>query len=129
MKTKTTGVLKQLVLVVLVITNIFVMVKVNAQNLSQNDQGTNYQGNFLTNIVIYPRPTHDFVIMKAEVTTPSNIDMRIIDILGRALIERTETASVGLYQHNFDLSNYPNGIYLLEIRCGNQTVTTRLIKN
>jgi len=36
---------------------------------------------------------------------------------------------VGLYQGKLDLSNLANGVYLLEIRSGNQAITTKLIKN
>jgi hypothetical protein len=132
MKTKhTRRNLKQFILIVLVIINVnaLLMVEVNAQTVPYpQDVATSYLGNIMTNILIYPLPTHDFVTMKGEVVTQSNVDMTVRDILGKILYERNEMVQPGLYQRQFDLTNYPIGMYILEIRSGDQVVTTRLIR-
>ena len=151
MKKKTTLNLKQLMVAALLITNVFFGLKVFAQNPEPVSMGLDYTAynanlqnsglvadetgitsindNFLTAISIYPRPTRDFVNIRAQVTTQSNIKMTLIDMLGRVILQRDEIVPVGLYQGKLDLSNLANGVYLLEIRSGNQAITTKLIKN
>jgi hypothetical protein len=131
MKTKITSNMRKLSLVVLIIISTCFMQKTNAQQtgLSLDESVTNYGSNNINNISIYPRPTRNILIMEAEVTISSNIDMRVMNILGTTLIERTETALVGYFEYKFDLSQFADGMYLLEIRSANQVITTRIIKD
>lgn len=70
-------------------------------------------------VELYPNPSDDKVWISSEQAI-SNV--KIYNTLG-FLIEETEHL-------NFDLSDYPNGIYLLQIEFdSNQKVTKKLVKN
>ncbi len=136
MKLKITRTLRQFILVVL-ITNVLTIAKVNAQNNfitgtagPNTDQSSTYSKpvDNIINMVIYPRPAHDIVNVQAQVNIASNVNMTVMDILGRVIIERTELLPVGPFNYKLDLSHLPNGMYILEIRCGDQVLSTKLIK-
>jgi len=129
--------LRNLLLVPMVILIVLATPKVNAQSnfitVSESgiDQAATYSQPIhnINNMVIYPRPTRDIVNVQAEVSLASNVDLTVMDMLGNKLIERTELLPVGPFNYKLDLSKFANGIYILEIRSGDEVVSTKLIKN
>lgn len=71
-------------------------------------------------ITIYPNPTAG----KLEIKTNSNleIDVELCNIMGKSLfVSKTSTDEV------FDLTNFPNGIYILLAKDGNQILEVKKI--
>ncbi len=74
-------------------------------------------------IECYPNPTVGIINVKAR---EINIDkVEVVDILGKTLENFIPIASDLI---RVDLTNYPNGIYLIKFSCKNGVVTQRVIK-
>ena len=76
---------------------------------------------FSSNISVYPNPSKDVFSINSD----THGSIIIYNIMGKII--KTENLDLGITK--FDLSNYPNGIYLLKvINDSNQTKTMKLIK-
>jgi hypothetical protein len=83
---------------------------------TQNKENTN-------NVLIYPNPTHEDITVSCENMTPQYLTL--LDVNGKVLIHKKgETPST-----TFNLSDYPNGIYIIKINTNNGFIVKRLIKN
>ncbi len=69
---------------------------------------------------IYPNPTSGMIYLE---TTQEVTGVRILSVLGEELI------SVGGQQEKVDLSELPDGVYLVEINSGSQKTVQRLFRN
>jgi hypothetical protein len=82
------------------------------------------------NLSVRPNPAADGVFeVQFELLQDADIRMRITDISGRELFAVTETAAAkGLKSMNVNLSEYPAGIYLMELSAGSGNISyTKLI--
>ncbi len=71
-----------------------------------------------TEIVVYPNPTKNILRVRTEIKNPT---FHLIDIMGRKLITTQEK--------EIDVSEFPNGIYFLNVFDENQAIKTiRIIK-
>lgn len=68
------------------------------------------------NISIYPNPTKGVVYFKSE--TP--LDIELYTVLGEVVMEKK-----GI--HEIDLSRYPRGIYLLQLKASDMVLTKKII--
>lgn len=137
MKTIVTTVLQKFTLTSFIIALVIVTPIAKAQNnfftgiagpaLDQNVTYSQPNDN-ITNIIVFPRPTHNVANIQAQVVTASNVTITVMDILGRVLYDRTEFLPLGAFNYQLNLSNYANGMYILEIRSGSQLVSTKLMK-
>ena len=73
-------------------------------------------------LVIYPNPTQSLVNFK-YLKNGSNYRVKIIDYLGKQLMDKTINAT-----DNLDLSSVSNGIYFIKISTDNQSKIIKLIK-
>jgi hypothetical protein len=62
-------------------------------------------------ISIFPNPALDILTIDLPIKN-ENLFISIIDLQGRELLSQSAIGS----QHKIDISSYPNGIYLLEVR-------------
>jgi hypothetical protein len=70
-----------------------------------------------TNYLIYPNPTSDYVYLSGITGISYS---KIYDITGKLLQSTSEK--------KIDLSSYPNGIYIVNIRSNNKAITHSIIK-
>lgn len=71
---------------------------------------------------IYPNPTTDFVTLSSK---ESIVGYQVYDMGGKLL---TETKKMDKKETKIDLSNYPKGIYLLNIKTDKRTYTQKVTK-
>lgn len=71
---------------------------------------------------LYPNPTNG--ILTIEMEEFNNISTRILDLNGRVL----KTQTVNNFQTNFDVTQFSNGIYLLEITSDKGRAVQKFIK-
>ncbi|MEI7725862.1 MAG: T9SS type A sorting domain-containing protein [Bacteroidota bacterium] len=75
---------------------------------------------------VYPNPTTgNFMVELPDMKPSETIHVDIYDVQGAKLIIK-ELKGKGSYQ--FDLSDYPAGVYLIRVFSGNKTGTVKLIK-
>lgn len=76
----------------------------------------------------YPVPTTDFLTVKVYSNSPSVISLQILDVQGRVRDTFKTSAVESSVQHEFDLRNYTNGIYLIKAANDKDTVTKKIVR-
>jgi hypothetical protein len=74
-------------------------------------------------IRFYPNPTKDNVTISNK--NQLNLDIKIIDLLGKTILKIEETR---LINQEINLDNLNSGVYLLQINSNGNTITKKLIK-
>lgn len=77
-----------------------------------------------TKVTIYPNPTKGQLTLSFEQSTPSIMRYQLVDINGRLI----ESKAIEDTQHLIDISNQPNGVYVLQLQVDNQTHDWTIIK-
>ncbi|MBW7936590.1 MAG: T9SS type A sorting domain-containing protein, partial [Flavobacteriales bacterium] len=78
----------------------------------------------LKDVQVYPNPTDGWLQMILPET--KTYDILVYDMMGR-LLQSEKIANEGDFSHALDLSAYPNGLYFVEIRQENKSLTKKII--
>ena len=74
---------------------------------------------------VYPNPTHGtFFVQIADLDTQANYQVKVVDLIGKVLIEREISANE---RAQFDLSTAPKGIYFVQIIQGKEKIIKRVV--
>ena len=76
----------------------------------------------------YPVPTDDFVNVKAYSKSRSVITLQLIDMQGRILQQIKSRSAEILIQEQFDLRDYPKGMYLIRAENDMESVTQKILR-
>ena len=80
----------------------------------------------LENLMIYPNPTSNQVVISVQNSTDTIETIRLMDVLGKVVLQK----EVQQNQATLDLSKLSKGVYMVEIKTENQfTVVKKLVKN
>lgn len=79
-------------------------------------------------ISVYPNPTNTIVNINYTLEYSSNVIIRLANIQGQTISEIKTEKSSGLNTETLDLSAQSNGMYFLTITSGNNTFTTKVVK-
>lgn len=84
---------------------------------------------YLNDLKIYPNPSDGnlFLQFNSKNAASSNLQIKIIDILGNETILEKQSGFNGNYSNNLNLSMLSNGIYFLTIRLGDNVVSKKII--
>lgn len=79
----------------------------------------------------YPNPTKDVVYYQYEATNKDQLEIEVLDVLGKQLTTFQHTSILGLNNIGIDLSEYPVGTYMVRVHNSNSSNvhTTKVIKN
>ncbi|RLD90402.1 MAG: hypothetical protein DRJ09_04300 [Bacteroidetes bacterium] len=92
--------------------------------IKQDDESTDEDPLFR----VYPNPATSSLTIQYEIIEKSSVIISIYDITGRKLMENNrEEQPTGVYQTGLNIKNLKNGIYLLRLSTGNQTVVKRFV--
>ncbi|HEY4797500.1 MAG TPA: zinc-dependent metalloprotease, partial [Bacteroidia bacterium] len=80
------------------------------------------------NIIVYPNPSSGDVYMNVNSSTISSVDVTIINAIGDAVLQKRVSTSYG-DAVKFDLNNHPEGMYFIQIKTTQGTVTKKVIIN
>ena len=83
------------------------------------------------NLKVYPNPTKNTFIIEWQ-NLPSSVhefSVLVTDIMGRQILILDKTPYVNGIKKTFDLSEYPTGLYLIEIKAGNYRKVIKLVKS
>ena len=75
---------------------------------------------------VYPNPTYGTVNLEFDVPTSSSATVRVLDMRGRVVKQRTDNQLNGRYDEQWDLSNLARGMYMIEIESGEMRAQRRL---
>ncbi len=78
-------------------------------------------------VQVFPNPTKGLLELKISGTNKAeNYSVSVFDAFGKLIIKK---AFAGNGRFQIDLSNYPNGYYIVTIFWGSQKVSYKIIKN
>lgn len=78
-------------------------------------------------VALYPNPSTGLVNMTLNLQKSKNLTVEIVNILGQRMQSYLIKDASLNQQTNFDLSAYPNGIYLFKISSDNASITKKII--
>lgn len=77
-------------------------------------------------ITLFPNPTNGQVRIEMNFSQPRNVQISLLDILGKTLIEKKPIVIIN-HSVEFDLSNYISGIYYFRLNIDGQCTTKPII--
>jgi len=66
-------------------------------------------------IEAYPIPAHNYITIDTKISSPTRLDIKLYDVIGRLVNEQT-TNEYQDYKEKLDISNIASGIYILDIK-------------
>ena len=83
--------------------------------------------NVYSRLKIYPNPVSEFFDIEIVYDFTSEIFICVTNIIGQKFyMEKDNTIINGVYKKSFDTSNWPAGIYMLNIRTNRQNITEKI---
>ena len=79
------------------------------------------------NLNIYPNPTRGLFNISFMAEKVDDFEIIIVDAFGKLGYQEDKQAFIGEYTKQIDLSEFPRGIYMLQIRTGNSFVSKRIV--
>lgn len=116
-------------------TKIVMRKKVTISRLEENeaslDNGANKKMSQLEplDISYYPNPSSGRFTLKMELKSASPMQVSITDLSGKIIYEEEVKTFDGKYRKEFDLSEQPSGIYLLQVVQGNSRMVRKIMIN
>jgi len=80
------------------------------------------------NMALYPNPTTGNTMLEVNAASNGTAVLRLIDVTGKLFNTKTVTLTKGLNAVDLNVSDYADGIYLLQIVSDDNVQTLRLIK-
>ncbi len=78
-------------------------------------------------VILYPNPSKGSINIEIKTVRSENLELQILDNLGREIIREEIKNYSGSYSSNFDLNGYPSGIYYLQIVTGEGKIIKKII--
>ena len=79
--------------------------------------------------MVYPNPVTSFINIDTEVKNPTNIEFTLVDISGKTVYTSSKEKNfTGKYNKSVNISDFENGIYVLNLRIGNNFYIKKIIK-
>ena len=79
-------------------------------------------------IKMFPNPARDFVTFRATTNEKQNFDVKITDIAGRVVFDRTYPIESGNVEEYINIAHLPNGVYFFSFDNGIHKTTERFIR-
>ena len=83
--------------------------------------------NLSDNLNIYPNPTRGVFNISFVSDEVDNFEITVVDAFGKVISIEENQAFVGEYTKQLDLSEYPRGIYMVQIRTEDSFVSKRVV--
>jgi trimeric autotransporter adhesin len=78
-------------------------------------------------INIYPNPADDQLTIDGEFSNKIDVEARLSNILGMEILNFSKTGVKNIHE-NLNISNLAPGMYIIEMRYGNETIQRKIIK-
>jgi hypothetical protein len=77
---------------------------------------------------VYPNPTTGTSTLILQLSQPEDVEITVIDVLGRACVSRSYTRTAAVSE-TLDLAASGPGVYLLRLRAGSESWSRKFIVN
>jgi len=77
---------------------------------------------------VYPNPTDDEVAITFEVMNREHVQIKLVDVLGRVVAEKTMSPDFGLNRTVIDMSNLASAMYFIVLDDGTQQSIEKVVK-
>ncbi len=77
-------------------------------------------------VQVFPNPASTSAAISFKVDQNEKMTLTIMEINGKVISTETIDAMEGINLHDMDLSNYPKGLYMIQLTGGGKTTTKRL---
>ena len=74
---------------------------------------------------MFPNPTTGQVTLKMDGTGNGKMRIRLVNIAGQTVMME-EVARTANFEKQYDFSNYPKGMYIVEISSANESARTKI---
>ncbi len=106
---------------------------IQGQGFHRSEFGTynSVSNNDLTKVsdwTISPNPVSDRLNLNMEVEKAFEMEVTVTDLLGKVVLSRDLTATVGSQSSTFAVDHLQNGVYLVSLREGSKVSTKKFIK-
>ncbi|MEL7252136.1 MAG: choice-of-anchor V domain-containing protein [Bacteroidota bacterium] len=81
-----------------------------------------------TSLRAFPNPVVDQLNLQLDLEVASDANVRIYNASGQALVQRTINLGIGTNLEQFDLSNFPSGMYTVEVSNGEAASRASVVK-
>jgi len=81
----------------------------------------------VNNLNIYPNPTSGMFNISFITEEVVDLKLMIVDAYGKTILIENNDIFIGEYTKQVDLSEYPKGIYMVQIRTNNSFITKRIV--
>lgn len=85
------------------------------------------ENSFAKNIQLYPNPSNGIMNVDLNMNEDAVIKLSVMDLLGKAFIERKIYAKSGLTREIIDMSSMSNGIYIIRLEKDGEIYTDKII--
>ena len=111
--------------------NSYNKVQFNKQNNRGSETSiTNEKYDLATEVSFYPNPVRNILTIKLNGSLDFNASIKILDQLGRLVLDATENKSYGhgVNAENIDVSNLTTGVYFLSVEMNGERTLSKIIK-
>jgi hypothetical protein len=77
--------------------------------------------------MVYPNPTTGALTIEYKSATDGTIELHVFDVTGKLMQVQSNSAFAGTNTYHLDLNSLNSGIYLLEIKNGNEVTHSKLM--
>lgn len=103
-----------------------------ASNYSKTDEFSNYasesSAKFISDFVVYPNPTNDFITVNLNVTAKIDVDFKVCDYTGKTVKKIGKyTLTTEKFSRNFNLLDLTSGVYFIVVTFDNQEILNHKI--
>ena len=81
----------------------------------------------IDNLNIYPNPTRGLFNISFVSDDIVTLELLVLNASGKVIMIENKEMFVGEYTKQVDLSEYPKGIYMVQIRTNNSFITKRIV--
>ena len=89
--------------------------------------GINDAPNEITNLSVYPNPNNGSFTLRVNVLTQGTVNIKITDMLGRSVYERSMVNQSGDISDNINVSGLAKNVYTLEVTIDKGRATKRVV--
>ena len=98
------------------------VIAIDMPNLNNNAIATANAG-----VRVYPNLTQNKVNVEYQLENDANVNITVYDMLGKVIETKKFNQNAGIYNNTFDLSQYGNGYYLIEVDNGKHKVSEKVL--